>query len=121
MNARKLPSNPLKPWLATQGYITPEVAGKWPGGGEGIGGVSRVCILPYWDMDIDVEVDVGIDSYVGCLKEVSKLVQVLLNGKEAVMVLTLIILQYSGKGSLSRVSIRVPFFHGPRPLECAGC
>ena len=38
------------------------------------------------DIDINVEVDVHIDRYVGCLKRVSKSVQVLLNGTEAVLV-----------------------------------
>ena len=41
------------------------------------------------DVDVDVEVDVDIDSYFGCLKGVSKSVQVLSN---AVVVQTLIIL-----------------------------
>ena len=41
---------------------------------------------------IDVEVDANIDSYFGCLKRASTSVQVLLNGIEAVMVLTLIFL-----------------------------
>ena len=45
-------------------------------------------------MDADVEVDVDIDRHFGCLKEVSKSVQVLLNGLEAVLVLTLIILKW---------------------------
>ena len=47
------------------------------------------------DTDIDVEVDVGIDidSYLGCLKRVSKSVQVLLNGTGAVVVLTLMSLK----------------------------
>ena len=45
-------------------------------------------------MDIDVEVDVEIDSYIGSLKRVSKSVQVLLNGIDAVMVLTLTIPNY---------------------------
>ena len=39
------------------------------------------------DVDVDAEVDVDIDTYVGCLKGVSKSVQVILNGKEAVMVI----------------------------------
>ena len=42
------------------------------------------------DIDIDVVVDVDVDSYFGCVKEVSKSVQVLFNGLEAVMELTLI-------------------------------
>ena len=42
----------------------------------------------------DVEVDVDTDSYVGCLKGVSKSVQILFSGIEAVVVLTLIILEY---------------------------
>ena len=41
------------------------------------------------DTDIDVEVDVDIDSHLGCVKRVSKSVQVLLNGIETVVVLTL--------------------------------
>ena len=45
------------------------------------------------DMDIDVEVDVDIDRYFGSLKGVSKSVQVLLNGIEAVVVLTVMILK----------------------------
>ena len=44
-------------------------------------------------MDMDVEVDVDIESYSGCLKGVSKSGQVLLNGTEAVLVLTAIILK----------------------------
>ena len=32
------------------------------------------------DMDVHAEVDVDIDGYFGCLKEVSKSVQVLLKG-----------------------------------------
>ena len=48
------------------------------------------------DKDIDVEVEVGVDIdwYFGCLKEASKSIQVLLNGIDAVMVLTLIILKW---------------------------
>ena len=42
-------------------------------------------------MDVDVEIDVDIDRCFGCLKEVAKSVQVLFDGIEAVMVLTLII------------------------------
>ena len=42
-------------------------------------------------IDIDVEVDVDIDRYFGCVQGVSKSVQVLLNGIEAVRVLTLIV------------------------------
>ena len=46
------------------------------------------------DIDyIDVEVDVDIDRYFGSLKGLSKSVQVLLNGIEAVMVLTLVFLK----------------------------
>ena len=47
------------------------------------------------DKDIDVEVEVGVDIdwYFGCLKEVSKSVQALLNGIKAVMMLTFIILK----------------------------
>ena len=41
---------------------------------------------------VDVEVDVHIDRYFCCLRGVLKSVQVLLNGKEVVMVLTRIIL-----------------------------
>ena len=41
------------------------------------------------NIDMDVEVDSDIDRYFGCLKEVSKSVSVLLNGIEAVTVLTL--------------------------------
>ena len=41
------------------------------------------------DIGIDVEVDIYIDSCFGCSKGVSKSVQVLFNGTEAVMVLTL--------------------------------
>ena len=37
---------------------------------------------------MDVEVDVDIDAYFGCLKGVSKSVQVPLNGIEAVVALT---------------------------------
>ena len=39
--------------------------------------------------DIDVEVDVDIDRYFGCFKGVSTSVQVLFNGIEEVLVLTL--------------------------------
>ena len=39
------------------------------------------------DRDMDVEVDADIDRYLGCFLEVSKLVQVLLNGIEAIMLL----------------------------------
>ena len=39
---------------------------------------------------MDVEVDVDVDRYLGCLKGVSKSVQVVVTGTEAVMVLTLI-------------------------------
>ena len=45
------------------------------------------------DIAVDVEVDVIIDRYLGCLEGASKSVQVPLNGIEAVMVLTLIILK----------------------------
>ena len=45
------------------------------------------------DVDVEVDVDAGIDRYFGCLKGLSKPVQVLLNCLEAVMVLTLIILK----------------------------
>ena len=45
------------------------------------------------DMDINVEVDVEIGRYFGCLKAGSKSVQVLLNGIEAVMEPTQIILK----------------------------
>ena len=38
---------------------------------------------------MDVEVDVDIDRYLGCLKEALKSVQVLLNGIFVVMVLIL--------------------------------
>ena len=41
---------------------------------------------------MEVEAHVDIDSYFGCLKAVSKSVQVLFNGIEAVVVLTLIVL-----------------------------
>ena len=44
--------------------------------------------------DIDVEVDVDIDRCFGCFKLVSKSVQTLLSGMEAVLVVTLIILKY---------------------------
>ena len=40
-------------------------------------------------MDIDVEVDVDINRYFGCLKGVSKPAQVLFNVLQAVMLLTL--------------------------------
>ena len=40
-------------------------------------------------MDLDAAVDVDIDSHFGCLEEGSQSVQVLLNGIEAIMVLTL--------------------------------
>ena len=49
------------------------------------------------DINIDIEgtdVEVDIDSYLGCLKRVSKAVQVLCSGIEAVMLLTLIILKW---------------------------
>ena len=42
---------------------------------------------------MDIEIDVDIDSCFGCLESVSKSVQVLFNGVEAVMVLTLISLK----------------------------
>ena len=42
-------------------------------------------------IDVDLEVDVDIDSYLGCLEELSKLVQ--FNGIAAVMVLSLLILK----------------------------
>ena len=45
------------------------------------------------DVAVDVEVDVDIHRYFGCLKGVSKSVQLLLNGMEAVMVLTVITLK----------------------------
>ena len=45
-------------------------------------------------MDVDVQVDVNIDRYCGCLQVVSKSVQVLLDGIEAVMELTLMILKW---------------------------
>ena len=44
-------------------------------------------------MDIDVEVDVDIDRYFGCLQEGSTSVPVLCNGIEDVTVLTWIILK----------------------------
>ena len=44
-------------------------------------------------MDIDVEVDVGIDRHFGCFKKVSTSVEVLLNGLGAAMVLTRIVLK----------------------------
>ena len=40
------------------------------------------------NIDVDVLVDVDIDRYFGCLKGVSKSVQVPFNGIEAVLVLT---------------------------------
>ena len=47
-----------------------------------------------WDIDIDTDVDVGMDRYFGCFKGVSKSVQVLLlNGIGAVVVLTVVILK----------------------------
>ena len=52
---------------------------------------------------IDVEVDVDIDRYVGCLKGVSKSVQLLSNGIEAVIVLTLIILKWSALYELQSI------------------
>ena len=42
---------------------------------------------------VDAEVDVDVDGYFSCSKEVSKSVQVLLNGIESGMALTLIILK----------------------------
>ena len=45
------------------------------------------------DRDVDVEVNVDMDRYSGCLTGVSKSVQVKFNGKEAVMVLSLMILK----------------------------
>ena len=46
------------------------------------------------DLDMDVEVDVEVEVDMdGFLKGASKSVQVLLNGMEAVMVLTLIVLK----------------------------
>ena len=42
---------------------------------------------------MDVELDVDIDWYFGCLRWISESVQVLFDGKEAAMVLTLIILK----------------------------
>ena len=44
------------------------------------------------DIDMDVEVDVDIDTYFGCLEGFSMFVEVLFNGIDAVMVLTLITL-----------------------------
>ena len=46
------------------------------------------------EMEVDVEVAVDIGSYFGSFKWVSKSVQVLVNGIESVMVLTLRILKY---------------------------
>ena len=45
-------------------------------------------------MDIGVEVEIDIDSYLGSLRGVSESVQVLFSGTEAGMVLTLIILKW---------------------------
>ena len=45
------------------------------------------------DIDIDAEVDVDIDSCLGCKNGVSKPVQVLFHGIEAVLVLTLILVK----------------------------
>ena len=61
------------------------------------------------DVDVDVEVDVDMDRYFGCLKGVSKSVQVLFNGIEAFLVLTLMILkQRALLNGLSKKSL-VPF------------
>ena len=61
---------------------------------------SRAAILALqrWgsfkaDVNIDVEVDVDIDRQFGSLEGLSKSVQVLFHGVEAVMILTLIILK----------------------------
>ena len=45
------------------------------------------------DVGIDVYVDVDIDRYFRCLKFVAKSVQVMFDGIEALMVLTLILLK----------------------------
>ena len=45
------------------------------------------------DVDVDADVDVDMDSSVGCLTWVSKSAQVLSNGTEAVVVLTLMIVK----------------------------
>ena len=73
-------------------------------------------------MDIEVEADVDMDSYFGCLKGASKSVQVPLNGMEAVMVLTLMILKWralymlpNSHGSL-RTHVLRPGLVGP-PME----
>ena len=53
---------------------------------------GRAILAAYRDLkgsfhgDIDVEVDVDIDGYFGCLRKVSKSLQVLLNCIEAVLV-----------------------------------
>ena len=52
----------------------------WAARGSSKGGI---------DVDVDVRVDVDIDSCFGCVKGISKSVQVLLNDIEAVMVLSL--------------------------------
>ena len=46
------------------------------------------------DIDVNVEVFVNIDKHFGCLKGVSKSVQVLLNNIQAVTVLTVIIREW---------------------------
>ena len=62
-------------------------------------------------MDVDVEVDVDLDRYFGSLKEASKSVQVLFNGIEAVLVLTLILLK---QRALLKLREQIP---GPRLLR----
>ena len=76
--------------------------------------------LPFWllkgsfkrDMGIDIHTDVGVevdvdkDRYFGCLTGgASMTVQVLLNGKEAVTVLTLMILKWRAAIYLKRTMV----------------
>ena len=77
---------------------------------------SRIQGLLFWlfkggsfegniDIEVEVDVDVDMDSYFGCLTGVSKSVQVLFHGIEAVivLVLTLIILKMASPVATSRL------------------
>ena len=77
-------------WASTEAGASPLTT---PGGVATTGSAILGCLVgpPFQgDIDMDVEVDVDIDWYFGSLKGGSKSVQVLFNGIEAVVVLTLI-------------------------------
>ena len=78
----------LPPWREARGWARNPV---------GVLGVIQclpfLLVQAIWIglLDTDFEVDVDVDRYCGCFKWASKSVQILLNGIETVLELTLII------------------------------